>query len=279
MKKNEIRCRRGWSAALVTALLFSFRIRAAAADPLVAIGETIRYSIHVSGVAVGTQTIRVVAEESYNGASVYRVWGLAETTGITRILRRFSDEWTVLIDSSTLCPVWIEREIESRGTNNRYTYFIDQAEKKVTIRDRSRGIEKVILASRVILDRCSLCFYYRKNPRLFQGGFSFAFLKADSVDTIFLRKEGPALIQIPKISGRDATPVSKYVEDGGDGIEIYTGIDGFPVPLKIVFKTLISDEKRAVCELTIREYSGGAHNPVPDRYRSLIAEALTIPNI
>ena len=73
--------------------------------------------------------------------------------------------------------------------------------------------------------------------------------------------------------------VSKYVEDGGDGIEIYTGIDGFPVPLKIVFKTRLSDDKRAVCELYIREYAGGACAPVPDRYRSLITEALTIPNI
>jgi hypothetical protein len=279
MKQKEIWYRRGWRVALVSTWLFSFQARAADADSLVAIGETIRYSVHVSGIAVGTQTIKVVAEESFNGAAVFRVKGLTETTGISRILLQYSDEWTVLMDSSTLCPVWIEREIESRGTKSRYTYFIDQAEKKVTILDRSRGIEKIILASRVILDRYSLCFYYRKNPRLFQGGFSFAFLMADSVDTVVLREEGPVLIQIPKVSGRVATPVYKYVEDGGDGIEIYTGIDGFPVPLKIVFKTRLWDEKRAVCELYIREYAGDACAPLPDRYRSLSTEALSIPNI
>jgi hypothetical protein len=246
------------------------------------IGETIRYSIHISGVKVGTQTIKLVSEENFNGSAVYKIRGITKTTGISKLFHQHIEQWTLLIDSTTLYPVWIERHIEDRRISSSYTYLFDQAQKKVTIINRDRGEEKIIYTNNVVFDQylISLYYFYRKNPLYFKGDFSFDFLKKESVKTAYMREEGPVQVHIPKLSGNDTTTTYKFREEGGDGIEIYTGINGFTIPLKIVFRISLSNKKKqAVIELYIMDYTvNTGHKSIPEQYRQLLIENLLVMN-
>jgi hypothetical protein len=262
--------------------LIALRLNADPSPTPFSIGETIRYSVHISGVKVGTQTIKLVSEETFNGSAVYKIWGITKTTGISRLFHQYSEQWTMLIDSTTLYPVWIERHIEDRGISSSYTYFFDQAQKKVIIFNRDTGEKKIIYTKNVIFDQylISLCYFYRKNPLYFKGDFSFDFLKKESVKTAYMREEGPVQVRIPKLSGNDTTTTYKFREEGGDGIEIYTGIDGFTIPLKIMFRIPLSNKKKqAVIELYILDYTVNTGNKsIPKQYRPLLNEDLLVMN-
>jgi hypothetical protein len=235
------------------------------------IGETIRYAIHVSGVKIGMQTIKLVSRELYNFNTVYRVRARMRITGLLSFFYNYHEQWTVLIDEETHYPVWVERHIEDRGKSTTYTYVIDQENRKVFI---SNGNEKtmVIHTENVVFDRLSLCYYYRENPSFFNGESSFDFLYKESVQTISMEEVGIAEIQIPKISTDDTTTAMRFMERGGEGIEVFVGIEGFSVPLKIVFRTPVPNKKKvAEVELFIDGYA--AHTEkwyIPKRYHRLV---------
>jgi hypothetical protein len=237
-----------------------------------AIGETIRYTIHISGVKVGIQTVKLVSRESLEGRSVYRISGKMKTTGILNLLHQRTEQWEVLVDSSSLYPVRIERNIYDRGAQSSYIYYIHQEQRKVIIIDRITGQEKVIQTDNFVFDQFSLCYFYRKNPWYFKGNATFDFLKKESVETIILREEGLVQVNIPKLSGSDTTPSFMFIEDGDEGIEIYTGVDSFSIPLKIVFRTPLSDKKKkVVISLLISDYAVATdEQSVPEQYRLLL---------
>jgi hypothetical protein len=207
------------------------------------IGETIRYAIHVSGVKIGTQTIKLVSREQYNATPVYRIRARMKTTGILNFFHNYGEQWTVLIDEESLYPVWVERHIEDRGESSTYTYAIDQEQGMVFISNGSDKT-KVVYTENVVFDRLSLCYHYRVNPSFFNGESSFDFLYKDSIHTVSMEEAGLAEIRIPKLSTGDTTTAVQFMESGGDGIEVFTGLEGFKVPLKIVFKTPVPNRSR-----------------------------------
>jgi hypothetical protein len=241
------------------------------------IGEVIRYTIHAGGIRVGIQTIKLACMEVYDGRPVYRISGKMKTTGVLNLLFQISEEWEVLVDSSTLSPVLIERNITDRGERSSYVYRIHQEQGEVIVIDRISGVEKVLRTRNLVFDQFSLCYFYRKNPEYFTGDAVFDFLKKDSLETIVLREEGTAQVHIPKLAGSDKTSSHMLIQDGGEGIEIYTGVDAFSIPLKIVFKVPLSDKKnKTVISLLISGYAAasGVQN-VPEQYRPLLNKNLT----
>jgi hypothetical protein len=263
--------------------LTALRLNADPSPTPFSIGETIRYSVHISGVKVGTQTIKLVSEENFNGSAVYKIRGITKTTGISRLFHQYSEQWTLLIDSTTLCPVWIERHIEDRGVSSNYTYYIDQAQNKVVVFNREKGERKVIHTNNIVFDQylISLFYFYRENPLYFKSDFSFDFLKKDYVKTALIQEVGPVQVRIPKLSRNDETTTYKFSEKGGDGIEIYTGTNGFAIPLKIVFRIPLSNNKKStVIELYIRDYAINIEEErIPEKYRPLFNRNLLVMNV
>jgi hypothetical protein len=239
------------------------------------IGETIRYTIHISGVKIGRQTIKLVSRELYNFNTVYRVRARMRTTGILSFFHNYHEQWTVLIDEETFYPVWVERKIEDQGKSTTYTYIIDQDNRKVFIRN---GNEKpmVIHTEHVVFDRLSLCYYYRKNPSIFDGEFAFDFLYKESVQTVSMQEYGFAEIQVPKLSADDMITAVRLMEMGGEGIEVFVGTEGFSIPLKIVFRTPVPNKKRtAEVVLFIEGYaSHSGSRCIPEKYYPLLKRSL-----
>jgi hypothetical protein len=235
------------------------------------IGETIRYAIHTSGVKIGMQTIKVVSRELYDFNTVYRVRARMRITGLLSIFYNYHEQWTVLIDEKTLYPVWVERQIEDRGKSTTYTYIIDQENRKVFV---SNGNEKsmIIHTENVVFDRLSLCYYYRENPSFFDGESSFDFLYKESVHTVSMEESGLTEIRIPKLSTDDSTSAMRFIEKGGEGIEVFVGIEGFGIPLKVVFRTPVPNRKKAAeVELFLEGYAVDQGNRIiPKRYRRLL---------
>jgi hypothetical protein len=57
-------------------------------------------------------------------------------------------------------------------------------------------------------------------------------------------------------------------------LEIYVGVDGFSVPLKVVFRTALEEKrKKSVVELYLRDYAARAARGVPVWYRELVKQA------
>lgn len=183
--------------------------------PPFSIGEVIRYTIHAGGIKVGIQTVKLASMEVLDGRSVYRIRGKMKTTGILNLFFQISEEWEVLVDSSTFSPVRIERNITDRGSHSSYVYCIHQDVGEVVVIDRTRGKEKVLHTRNLVFDQFSLCYFYRKNPGYFKGNAVFDFLKKDSLETIVLREEGMVQVNIPKLSGSDKTSSHMFIEDGG----------------------------------------------------------------
>jgi hypothetical protein len=126
-----------------------------------------------------------------------------------------------------------------------------------------------------------LCYFYRKNPSLFKNNVSFDFLRKESVSTIHLREVGLVQVSIPRLSGKDNITTSKFMEEGGDGIEIYTGTDGFNIPLKILFRSPLAKKKKStVIELYIRDYAiDNDRYSLPKQYRRLLNKNLFTMNM
>jgi hypothetical protein len=250
-------------------------VRAEQADFVFPVGETIQYEIHVSGLRVGTQTVRVHTRELYNGVPVYRITSQMKTSGFMDLFHRYSEQWTVLIDEKQFYPVWVERQIEDRGATETYTYAIDQTGRKVAI-SKGSGEITVVQTDHVVFDRLSLCYYYRVNPSFFSGGCSFDFLFKESVNTVSMEKVGLADIQIPRMYSGNPTTTTRFMEKGGNGIEVFIGIEGFTIPLKIVFRTPLPNRKRvAEVELFIEGYAARSEAlPVPKRYHRLLNRSL-----
>ena len=101
------------------------------------------------------------------------------------------------------------------------------------------------------------------------------------MNTAFMRDEGLAQVSIPKLSSNDTTTTYKFREEGGDGIEIYTGIDGFTIPLKIAFRIPIDKKNKiALIELYIIDYASNTDKmSVPKQYRRLLNKDLLVMNI
>ena len=237
------------------------------------VGETLQYSIHIAGFRVGTQTVTIVSAEQVNGREVYRIRGITETRGISKLFHDYRELCTVLVDTATLYPVLIERSVEEKGRACAYTYSIDQERCTMVVRDWLNGETKVVHPGNVVFDQLSLCYFYRSNPRLFEGCFSFDLIKKNDVVTIFMKEEGLVNMRMPKLSSGDATPALKYVEEGGEGLEVYIGVDGFSVPLKILFRTALEEKrKKFVVELYLRDYDARAARGVPEWYRELVKQ-------
>jgi hypothetical protein len=240
------------------------------ASPCV-VGETLRYNIYVAGFKIGTQTVTIASAEELNGREVYRIRGSTETSGISKLFHGYRDMCTAFVDAATLRPVLIERTVEEKGRVCRYTYAIDQEKRTMTVRDWMKGETKVVHPGNVVFDQLSLCYFYRSNPALFEGRFSFDLLKKDSVITVYMRQEGLVTVHMPRLPSGDATPALKYVEEGGGGIEIYIGVDGFSVPLKVVFRTALEEKrKNTVVELYLRDCDAYPEIGVPIWYRELV---------
>jgi hypothetical protein len=177
----------------------------------------------------------------------------------------------VFVDAATLYPVLIERSIEEKGRVCRYTYSIDQEKRTMVVSDWLKGEARVVRPANVVFDQLSLCFFYRNNPGMFGGRFSFDLIKKDSVVTVFMREEGLVRVHMPRQTPGDETPVLKYVEEGGEGIEVYVGVEGFSVPIKIVFRTALEEKrKKSVVELYLRDYDARPSIGVPIWYRELV---------
>lgn len=271
MKTTNHLCLRGYVRCILLLFLVPWGLRADREPSSLPIGETIQYAIHVSGVKIGKQTIKLVSRELYNSTPVYRIRARMKTTGLLNFFYKYGEQWTVLVNEESLYPVWVERHIEDRGKPTTYTYIIDQEEGKVFIRNGSNETT-VIHTENVVFDRLSLSYYYRENPSFFNGESSFDFLYKESVQTVSMEEVGIAEIQIPKISTGNTTSAVRLIEKGGEGIEVFVGIEGFSVPLKIVFRTPVPNKKKiAEVELFIDGYA--AHTEkwyIPKRYHRLV---------
>ncbi|KPJ89288.1 MAG: hypothetical protein AMS17_02455 [Spirochaetes bacterium DG_61] len=283
MKKSGYFNRNSYRIVFFLFYLMALRLNADSTHTSFVIGETFRYTINIYGIKVGTQIIKLVSEEDFNGSSVYKIRGITKTTGISRLFHQYSEQWTLLIDSTTLCPVWIERHIEDGGVSSDYTYSIDQAQHKVVVFNREKGEKKVIHTNNIVFDQylVSLFYFYRENPFYFKGDFSFDFLKKDYVKTALLQQVGPVQVCIPKLSRNDKTTTCKFSEKGGDGIEIYAGMNGFAVPLKIVFSVPLKNNKKSTkIELYIRDYAVNIEEElIPESYRPLFNRGLLVINV
>jgi len=269
-----------WCTLMVLFIFVPWGLLAVQEPSDLPIGETIRYAIHISGVKIGMQTIKIVSRERYNFNTVYRVRARMRITGILSFFYNYHEQWTVLIDEETHYPVWVERQIKDRGTSTTYTYVIDQENRKVFI---SNGNEKpvVIHSEHVVFDRLSLCYYYRQNPSFFDGESSFDFLYKESLHTVSMEESGLSEIRIPKLSTDDTTTAVRFMERGGAGIEVFVGIEGFSVPLKVVFRTPVSNKKKiAEVVLFIEGYASHTGSKcIPERYYPLLKRSLLSVNV
>ncbi len=241
------------------------------ADPPFSVGERLRYGILASGFPVGKQTIELSGTSDFLGQPVYNLYGRSRTSGLLSIFYRLDDKWHVFMDRQSLLPVRVEKDMKEGQKEGYYVYDINQAERSVVIQNLETNNIKTVLAENTVFDLFSLIYFYRLNPAVFDGEYTFDFLDPTDVHTVHFQNEGETSIQIDRISRYEEIPCIKLQQIGGVGIEIYVGSDELRLPLKLVVPSKLPRDRELIVEFVLEKYRPGEHQvDIPRLYRHIL---------
>ncbi len=234
------------------------------------VGERLRFFIYASKLYVGYQTVELVGVEELDGIEVYKIEGVSRSSFLLSIIYRLDDKWTVYIDTKTLLPVRVEKDMKEGRTTGFFVYDIDQNNGTVKIHDRTNNSTKKVSAENLIFDLFGLLYYYRANPEPFRDRFTFDFLEPHAIHPVEFKDVGDEQIIIPRISKKRTVSTNKLQQVGGIGIEIFVSNDELRVPLKMTVPSILPGDKKLLIEFYIDRFSPGTgKKQIPDQYNRL----------
>jgi hypothetical protein len=234
------------------------------------VGEKFRFFIYAAKLYVGYQTVDLVSIDELDGEEVYKIKGLSRSAFLLSIIYRLDDKWTVFINTDTLLPTRVEKDMVEGRSEGYFVYDIDQNNNTLSILDKNTGNVDVLNSDNLIFDLFSLLYYYRNNPLIFKDTFTFDFMEPHALHTVHFQEEGVVDIMIPRISKRHTVSARKVKQIGGIGIEMYVSNDELRIPLKMTVPSILPGDKKLLIEFYIDRFSPGVKNgEIPDKYRSL----------
>ena len=252
-------------------LCFSSVMFAESQDLPYSVGEKLKFTLYVSGLKVGYQTIELTSGQPINGVETYVIKGLTKTSPFVSIFYRLDDKWTIYIEKDSLLPVIVEKDYEEGKKSGYYVYNIDQKENLVIRHNKETGDEKQFRSENYVFDLFSLIYFIRANPYVIKNTtFTFDFLQPKSVRTVHFKDTGEVEIKIPLRAPQKSITAHKIEQIGGIGIELFVGKDDLRLPLIMVVPTKLSKNKKIDLELYLTGYSPGVdQKDIPKIYRRL----------
>jgi len=223
------------------------------------IGEKLKYSIYAGGFKVGYQTIEVRSIDQLRNREVYVITGRSWTSSFVSVFYRLDDYWKIYVDTKTLLPLRVEKDMSEGTKKGMFVYDLDQKHRTITIRDESsNSIIKTVTADNDVFDFVSMVYFFREHAASFANTgdeLIFDFLEPKRVRTVSFKNEGSEDIIMPKISRSRAIRTKKYKQVGDAGIEFYVSNDSMYLPLKMLVNAKLPRGLRIRIVVYLEKYS------------------------
>ncbi len=225
------------------------------------VGEKLKYSIYAGGIKVGYQTIEVSSVDRLRNRDVFVITGRSWTSAFVSIFYRLDDNWKIYIDTKTLLPLRVEKDMMEGGKEGMFIYDLDQAHRSVVIRDvTNNSTIKTVKADNDVFDFVSMVYFFREHAASFADTgdkLVFDFLEPKRVRTVSFKNEGTEDIIMPKISRSKAIPTKKYKQIGDAGIEFFVSDDNLYLPLKMAVNAKLPRKLRIKINVYLEKYAPG----------------------
>jgi len=138
------------------------------------VGETLVYEIRVLGVKAGKQITYVKSLEKLSNTMTYHVYSKTSSTGWVRSIYVLDDIYDAWIDTNTLLPLKLKRDLTEGKWKYKSTIFLDQTNKFAKIYINTAKKPRIIKIKKNTIDILSMIYYFRnidlkvnKKPKLF----------------------------------------------------------------------------------------------------------------
>jgi hypothetical protein len=223
------------------------------------VGEKLKYSIYAGGFKVGYQTIEVRSIDRLRNRDVYVIGGKSWTSSFVSIFYRLDDNWQIYVDTKTLLPLRVEKDMREGTKEGLFIYDLDQKHRKITIRDgNNNSIIKTVTANNDVFDFVSMVYFFRENAASYTDRgdtIVFDFLEPKRVRTVSFKNEGLEDIIMPKISRSKAIRTTKFKQIGDTGIEFFVSDDSMFLPLKMSVNAKLPRDLRIRINVYLEKYS------------------------
>lgn len=156
-------------------------------EPLLRVGETLKYQVYGQGIPIGEQIFRVISETDYEGYPVYHIRMELRSYPVISIFFNYRETDELYLDQALFFPRFLRREVMEQGKSRVEEYRFRIEENMIIyslIGNDGIRQEKVFSAEEPCLESFSLNYYLRTRP-----------WEKENYTFFFLSPEGPQAVR------------------------------------------------------------------------------------